>query len=139
MKTFLSSLLIGIAILFITMHTQSAFERIKNFFSRPGYIYDRQFSLNDNNHDFVIKISLPGYKKEQISVSAHPYSLTITGHTVSAESSSIPVRSFKQIIKLPAEIMINKVSARYQEGVVTIIAPKRIYINEAPVAGVPIQ
>lgn len=131
-------LALGCFLLLVTLCSQGAFERLKRFFRQPAYVYDKKISLQDNLENIVVNFELPGYTKENIKVSATPYTLTVSAYSLSMHPNNLPVRTFKQIISLPVEIVTSGVSAVYENGMVTINAPK-ILSHVQPSASVVVK
>jgi HSP20 family protein len=88
--------------------------------------------LHEDNDNFVVKIELPGMKKEDIDVSLHDGSLSISGERKSEEKfegadiyrSERYFGHFHRTITLPAEVAPDKIRAQYKDGVLTVTLPK---------------
>jgi len=87
------------------------------------------FEEKDN---FIVKAELPGMKKEDIEVSLHEGSLTISGERKGQDTfkdadvyrSERFVGRFQRTIALPAPVAADKVKAEYKDGVLSITLPK---------------
>ena len=87
------------------------------------------FEEKDN---FVVKAELPGMKKEDIEVSFHDGSLSISGERKSEtkhEDAEVYRAErffgrFQRTVTLPAPVAVDKVKAAYKDGVLTITLPK---------------
>ena len=85
----------------------------------------------DKDH-FTVKAELPGMKKEDIEVSFHDGSLSISGErkTETKHEDAEVYRSerffgrFQRTVSLPATVAADKVKATYKDGVLTITLPK---------------
>jgi HSP20 family protein len=84
-----------------------------------------------NNDSVVAMIELPGMKKEDIEISLHDGVLTIAGERKSevkeGENSARSERlvgRFRRSVTLPARVDVNKVSASYKDGILTVTLPK---------------
>ena len=85
----------------------------------------------DKDH-FTVKAELPGMKKEDIEVSFHDGSLSISGErkTETKHEDAEVYRSerffgrFQRTVSLPAAIAADKVKASYKDGILTITLPK---------------
>ena len=87
------------------------------------------FEQKDN---FVVKAELPGMKKEDITVSLHDGSLSISGERKSEtkhEDAEVYRAErffgrFQRTVTLPAPVAPDKVKAQYKDGVLTVTLPK---------------
>jgi HSP20 family protein len=86
----------------------------------------------ENKDNFVVKAELPGMKKEDIEVSLHDGSLSISGER-QAESKHAEGEvyraerffgRFQRTVTLPTTVAADKVKAAYNDGVLTITLPK---------------
>jgi len=87
--------------------------------------------LYQNNDNVVAVLELPGMRKEDIEISLHDGTLTISGERKSsssngetAERTERYVGSFRRSISLPVRVDAGKVNASYREGILTITMPK---------------
>ena len=75
---------------------------------------------------------LPGMRKEDIEISLHDGTLTISGERKressgngeKAERSERYIGMFRRSIALPTRVDANKVSATYRDGILTVTLPK---------------
>jgi len=85
----------------------------------------------DKDH-FTVKAEVPGMKKEDIEVSLHDGTLTVSGErkeeTQSKEGglyrSERCFGRFQRAVELPASVVGDKVKAEYRDGILTISLPK---------------
>src|SRR5579862_7250302 len=88
--------------------------------------------LHEDKDNFVVKIEVPGMKKEDIEVTLHDGALSISGERKSDEkfADAEVYRSeryfgrFQRTISLPAAVAADKIKAQYQDGVLTVTLPK---------------
>ncbi|MFO1476479.1 MAG: Hsp20/alpha crystallin family protein [Verrucomicrobiota bacterium] len=88
--------------------------------------------LYEDKEQFVVKAELPGMKKEEIEISLHEGSLSITGERKEeAEHKESEVYRaerfvgrFQRTVLLPAPVAADGVKAHYQDGVLTVTLPK---------------
>ena len=86
----------------------------------------------EDKDNVYVKAELPGMKREDIDVSLHDGTLSISGERKSGEKhqdaevyrSERFVGKFQRSVSLPAAVANDKVKAQYQEGVLTITLPK---------------
>ena len=88
--------------------------------------------LYENGDHFVAVVELPGMRKEDIEISLHDGTLTISGerkrekssNNDKAERSERYIGTFRRSIALPTRVDANKVSATYRDGILTVTLPK---------------
>jgi HSP20 family protein len=86
----------------------------------------------EQKDNFVVKAELPGMKKEDITVSLHDGSLSISGERKSEtrhEDAEVYRAErffgrFQRTVTLPAPVAPDKVKAQYKDGVLTVTLPK---------------
>lgn len=86
----------------------------------------------DENDSFLVKVELPGMKKEDIDISLREGVLTVSGerkqeHEAKEGESFRSERyfgRFQRSVTLPAMVDASKVTATYKDGVLTIDLPK---------------
>jgi HSP20 family protein len=84
------------------------------------------------SHDNVVAVvELPGMRKEDIEISLHDGTLTISGERKlqsdngeEAERSERYIGKFRRSIAIPARVEANKVAATYRDGILTVTLPK---------------
>ena len=88
--------------------------------------------VREDKDNFVVTVELPGMKKEDVEVSLHDGSLSISGERKSeakVETTEV-YRSerffgrFQRTVILPAPVAADKISAQYKDGVLTVTLPK---------------
>ena len=87
--------------------------------------------LYQNNDNVIVRVELPGMRKEDIEISLQDGMLTISGERKSetsegdkAERTERYVGKFRRSISLPTQVDSNKVAATYRDGILTITLPK---------------
>ena len=85
--------------------------------------------LYQNNDNVVAQVELPGMRKEEIEISLHDGTLTISGERKleapgKAERSERFVGKFRRSVTLPVRVDAGKVSASYRDGILTVTLPK---------------
>lgn len=88
--------------------------------------------LHDNKETFAVTLEAPGLKKEDFEILWHEGALQIA--TERKEEKSESERTcfrrerfygrFSRSVTLPAEVQADKISATYQDGVLTVTLPK---------------
>ena len=88
--------------------------------------------LHEDKDTLTVKVELPGMKKEDIEISLHDGSLSISGERKSEkkfEDAEVYraerfVGRFQRTVTLPAPVAADKTKAEYRDGVLTITLPK---------------
>lgn len=86
----------------------------------------------ENKDNYTVKAELPGMKKEDIEVSLHEGTLSISGErkSESKHEDAEVYRAerffgrFQRTVALPSTVAADKVKAAYKDGVLTITLPK---------------
>ena len=87
--------------------------------------------LYQNNDSVIARVELPGMRKEDIEISLHDGTLTISGERKrestdgeKAERTERYVGVFRRSIALPTRVDASKVSATYRDGILIVTLPK---------------
>jgi HSP20 family protein len=88
--------------------------------------------LHEDKDALTVKVELPGMKKEDIEISLHEGSLSISGERKSEKEFKDAevyraerfVGRFQRTVTLPAPVAADKARADYKDGVLTITLPK---------------
>jgi HSP20 family protein len=87
--------------------------------------------LYETGDHFVAVVELPGMRKEDIDISLHDRTLTISGERKreinngeTAQRTERYVGTFRRSISLPTRVDASKVSATYQDGILKVTLPK---------------
>ena len=88
--------------------------------------------LHEDKDNFVVTVELPGMAKEDIDISLHDGSLSISGERKSEEKfeNAEVYRAerfagrFQRTVTLPAPVAPDKVKAQYKDGILTVTLPK---------------
>ena len=86
----------------------------------------------EDKDSVVVRVELPGMKKEDIEVSLHDGSLSISGerksepHAGDAEvyRSERFFGRFQRTVTLPTLVQADKIKAQYTDGILTVTLPK---------------
>jgi len=86
----------------------------------------------EDKDNLMVKVELPGMKREDIDVSLHEGSLSISGERKSEEKhqNADVYRTerffgrFQRTVALPSPVAADKVKAHYHDGILTITLPK---------------
>jgi HSP20 family protein len=88
--------------------------------------------LYQSNDNVIAVVELPGMRKEEIEISLHDGTLTISGERTNESSSNGEkaerteryIGTFRRSIALPTRVDADKVSATYRDGILTVTLPK---------------
>jgi HSP20 family protein len=86
----------------------------------------------EQKDNLVVKVELPGMKREDIEVSLHDGSLSISGERKAQEKYQDAevyraerfVGRFQRTVTLPTPVAADKITAQYKEGILTVTLPK---------------
>ncbi len=86
----------------------------------------------EDKDNVIVKAELPGMKREEINVSLHDGSLSISGERKSEEKygNAEVYRTerffgrFQRTVTLPTAVASDKVKAQYKDGILTVTLPK---------------
>jgi HSP20 family protein len=88
--------------------------------------------LYEDKDNLFVKMDLPGMKREEIEVSLHEGSLSISGERKSEQKHEAAevyraerfFGRFQRTVTLPTPVAADKVKAEYKDGILTITLPK---------------
>lgn len=87
--------------------------------------------LYEDKDVLTVKVEVPGMKKEDIEVSLHENLLTISGERKTERKDKTSeyrterfVGRFQRTFTLPAKVDAEKITAAYEDGVLTVALPK---------------
>jgi HSP20 family protein len=111
-------------------------DEINRMFETPGNGFGRSsgffggwtptVDLYEDKDHLIVKAEMPGMKKEEIELSLHQGSLTISGERKFEHGDANASRSerffgrFQRSIALPKEVDAGKVNASYKDGILTV-------------------
>jgi HSP20 family protein len=104
-------------------------------FARAGQLFtgwSPALDLYQSNDNTVAVVELPGMRKDEIEISLHDGTLTISGERKresngngeKAERTERYIGTFRRSIALPSRVDASKVSATYRDGILTVTLPK---------------
>ncbi len=104
-------------------------------FARGGQLFSGwspALDLYQSNDNVMAVVELPGMRKEDLEISLHDGTLTISGERKresssngeKAERSERYIGTFRRSIALPTRVDASKVSATYRDGILTVTLPK---------------
>lgn len=83
--------------------------------------------LYEDNNNTYVRAELPGVSREDINVEMTDGYLTLTAarKTVGADGKPQEAFSFSRAVSIAEEVQTDKVTAAYENGVLTVTLPKR--------------
>ena len=95
--------------------------------------------LKETETEYSLKVSVPGFRPDQIAVTVEPQSVTVWGKTVTSgevlpEAVEKPEAGSKEMFcqyRLPHEVDVERAKALCDSGELTVILPKRFEPLEA--------
>lgn len=102
--------------------------------------------LIEETDRLVVRAAVPGVNPEELEVQVENNVLTIRGEAKQEEVSEkakvyrreLPVGKFSRSIRLPENLNLDRVEAKFQHGIVTISLPKQEEVKP-PVIRIPIS
>ncbi len=95
---------------------------------------DMRLDMKENQHEYIVYVDIPGVNKTDIQISIQDNYLTISSERKSEKESDnedhtyyFSERSYGKVsrsIKIPKNVMIENISAKYDNGVLKIVLPK---------------
>ena len=117
-------------------------DELNSFFDRPfwsgfgraGQLFtgwSPALDLYESGDHLIAAVELPGMRKEDIDISLHDGTLTISGERKrestngeKAQRAERYVGTFRRSIALPTRVDASKVDATYQDGILKVTLPK---------------
>jgi len=106
----------------------------RSSFGQAGQLFtgwSPALDLYESGDNVVAVVELPGMRKEDIDISLHDGTLTISGerkresaNAEKAQRTERYVGTFRRSITLPTRVDAGKVGATYQDGILKVILPK---------------
>jgi HSP20 family protein len=103
-------------------------------FERQGQLlngWSPALDLYQDHDNMIVVVELPGMRKEDIEISLHDGTLTIsgerkaeTGNGEKAERTERYIGKFRRSLTLPTRVDSNKVTATYRDGILTVTLSK---------------
>jgi HSP20 family protein len=99
--------------------------------------------LYQDKDAFTVRAELPGFRKEDISLELANGILTVTGHQKTESkadkkdkeaATAIQERKVSRSIALPENLILDKIQARYENGLLTVTLPKREEVKPKQIA-----
>tara|TARA_A100001037_G_scaffold251072_1_gene234386 strand:+ start:740 stop:1141 length:402 start_codon:yes stop_codon:yes gene_type:complete len=99
--------------------------RTTNNFSRNLGI-DLPYNMDETEKEYSLEIALPGFTKKDISIKFEDNLLFISHNSDETGEDFSWKHSFKKSFKLPNNIVSNKITAKFEDGILKVIVPKKV-------------
>lgn len=108
-------------------------ERWEQGFPEDSFVgFGPSIDITEDGTNYILKADLPGMSKDKISLDVTDRTVTLSGvRDAEKEFQQGGVQriersfgEFKRTVSLPGPVLVEKVSADYKEGVLTVILPK---------------
>ncbi|MCP4642381.1 MAG: Hsp20/alpha crystallin family protein [bacterium] len=101
--------------------------------NRPARAWAPAVDIREDKDAYTVEMDLPGMKREDIDISAQEDTLTIKGgrkRETSGDEGSLHRTErasgvFERTFSVPGGFQVDKVSAAYENGVLSVTLPKR--------------
>ena len=109
----------------------SFFEEM-NFDARPDNVWRPAMDAQELDKNFELSFSLPGFEKDNITVSVKNNTLTLKAQKAEVKvdenakylTREIARGNYERNIELPENVNTDKISAEYKSGILTLSIPK---------------
>jgi len=104
-------------------------------------------NISETKDDFMVEVAAPGMEKQDFHVELDNDILTISSekdHSNEQAEQNFTRRefsymSFKRSFNLPNSVEVNKIKAKYQDGVLRLVIPKKEEAKQKPVRQISIS
>jgi HSP20 family protein len=101
---------------------ETAFDRLFN--GTAPVSADFPVSLQEDKDNVYVRAELPGVKREDIKVETADGYLTLSASRKEKDGENEETFALSRSVTLPADVQTEKVSAAYENGVLTVTLPK---------------
>src|SRR4051812_38833794 len=98
---------------------------LNDFTSPDGSSGHFNVDLYEDKDNTYVRAELPGVNREDISVETVDDTLTISASRKTKEGENAAAASFRRSINIPDSVQSEKVTAVYENGVLTVTLPKK--------------
>lgn len=101
----------------------------------------------DNNEEYIVEMAVPGLKKSDFDISLDNQMLSISAE-LSTENDDVNENytrrefgysSFKRTFSLPESVETDKINAKYEDGILKVLLPKRDEAKKKPLRHIEIS
>lgn len=102
-------------------------------------------NIAESKDSYIIELYAPGFKKENFHLQVEKNVLSISGEIHKTEADirytkrEFSPASFRRTFGLPGTVVIDNISAKYQDGILFITLPKKEEAREKPAREIKID
>ena len=89
---------------------------LSTFFDDQAFSVGRHFNLDETDDAYTLVLELPGFKQADLDVSIEKNVLTVTAKRKD--------REYQQSLTIPSGVDLERVDAKLEDGLLTLILPK---------------
>jgi len=91
-------------------------------------------NIIDNENEYIVQLSVPGFKKDDINIELNDDVLTISSKmedkkeekTENYFRQEFAKSSFERSFSIPIDVDVNKIDAKMEDGILNVKVPKKI-------------
>jgi HSP20 family protein len=99
-------------------------ELFDDFWGSEAGSHQPAVDLYEDDHNFFARLELPGVKKDAIDLELENAVLTFSGSYSEKTKDMESDYSFQRSIGVPDGVVLDKVTASYKDGILTVTMPK---------------
>jgi len=102
---------------------------VSNELRRQDYVAP-EVNIFETGDGYIVEAEMPGVSKEGLNITVEANELTIEGHRISQQPEGEPLfresrhADYRRVFEIDPAIDTTKVTARIEQGVVTVTLPK---------------
>lgn len=113
-------------------------DKLLDFLTWPEKSMFPHLDIEETDKNLVVRADVPNMQKKDISIKVQDHSLTISGSKAQEKEEQSKKyyrrerssQSFHREIRLPKDVLSDKVSAKLKDGVLTITLPKAVKVEK---------
>ena len=132
----------------ITQNTKPVFfeDFINNFFGSNIYNDIPPYNIVDNDKEFLIEFSVPGFNKKDFSIEVEENNLKV--YKLSSENDKLENKfykrqfnysQFEKNFSIPEEVNIEKINSIYESGILKIFLPKVKEFKQSKIKSIQVK
>ena len=101
-----------------------SFSRFDSLFDWGSRSYQPALDLYEDKGNFYVQAEVPGYDRKEIEVELERDRLVLKGSRKSTKDDVESEATFHRSVTLPENVNAEAISARYENGILTVTVPK---------------